>query len=106
MANYTYFASDKSRVDSKILTKYIFSCVDCGRCFFFSFAKIYFCALKCQVGHILNEGFLRSFLEPELECKSDFYAKELIFRGKKGAKLNTNMVFKILYATHFLPNFV
>ena len=43
-----------------------------------------------------NEGFLRSFLEPELECKSDFYAKELIFRGKKGAKLKTNMVFKIL----------
>ena len=53
-----------------------------------------------------NEGFLRSFLEPELECKSDFYAKELIFRGKKGAKLKTNMVFKILNATHFLPNFV
>ena len=40
-----------------------------------------------------NEGFLRSFLEPELECKSDFYAKELIIRGKKGAKLKTNMVF-------------
>ena len=53
-----------------------------------------------------NEGFLRSFLEPEVECKSDFYAKELIFRGKKGAKLKPNMVFKILNATHFLPNFV